>query len=377
MIDHLKNPRGTIDSLRQEHLNQALAFLDRYELEGLIAASTDSIQSRGNVRYLTNYATNYGTSLAILSRRGLLLLIVPAGSFQLGWARDMSWADEARAVKDYQDAILVGLADAGIDRGNVGLAGLEDLPGSLDAQVIAALPNAHFQNVSKSFKLMKAVKSGDEILMAKKSVMLADTALGDLTPAIIIGNSENDLFARATSRLSLAGAEDYFLLASSGQRTVSPIPSGRSLESQDVLRFSIEPASPGGFWTQTIRMFSLGVPASNFQSAFDLCAESVEAAKKKLMPGSTGGDVAKEIIDVLKQAEGGEIGPLGHGMGLDLTEPPFMLLSDNTTIQPGMVITIHPSLTWGGANIWMGDTFLITETGPENLSSMPNQLVVC
>jgi Xaa-Pro aminopeptidase len=376
MTTHIINTEAKTDLFRQKHLERALAFLDQQDLDVLVAASTDSIQSRGNVRYLTNYATSYGTSLAVLDHQRLLL-IVPAGSFQLGWARDMAWADETWAVKDYLNSILEGFAEAGIVRGNVGMVGIEDLPGSLDVQLSAALPNFHFKDVSKSFKLMKAVKTEDEILMAKKSVALAESALREIIPALKSSYSVNELFARASNRLSLDGAEDYFILSSSGLKTVSPIPSGKILKRGDVLRCSIEPSSPGGFWTQTIRMFSLGVPAPNIQAAFDLCEESLEAAKKKLVPGYTGGDVAKEIINVLKRAEGGEIGPLGHGMGLDLTEPPFLLLSDNTPIQEGMVIALHPSLTWAEANMWMGDTFLVTETEPELLSTLPNQLVIC
>jgi hypothetical protein len=41
------------------------------------------------------------------------------------------------------------------------------------------------------------------------------------------------------------------------------------------------------------------------------------------------------------------------------------------------VIALHPSLTWAEANMWMGDTFLVTETEPELLSTLPNQLVIC
>ena len=142
------------------------------------------------------------------------------------------------------------------------------------------------------------------------------------------------------------------------------------------MRVSIEPASPGGFWTQTIRMFSLGKPAAQVQSAFDLCSRAIVEAEKKLMPGIMGGEVARAAIQVLREADTGQIGPLGHGMGLDLTEPPFLLASDETIIQPGMVITIHPSLIWQEASIWIGDTYLVTTDLPVRLSRLPNQLTI-
>ena len=94
-----------IEQLQKERLEQALTFLLHQEIDSLVVFSTDSIQSRGNVRYLTNYATPYGTSLAILHRGGANILLVPAGSFQSGWAKDMAWTADIRAVGNYVDAI--------------------------------------------------------------------------------------------------------------------------------------------------------------------------------------------------------------------------------------------------------------------------------
>lgn len=365
-----------MDHLKEQRLKAALAFMDTSNLDLLIAASTDSIQCRGNVRYLTNYATNYGISIAILHRRGKLVLLVPDGSFQLGWAKDMAWADEIFAVNDFRRPIVEQVGGSGTEGLIAGIAGLEDLPGSLEEQLRSSLRGVKFERVSSSFKLMKAVKSATELNMAKESVSLADLALGDVATAIQDGRLESELFAKASFRLAFSGAETYFLLGSTGTRTVSPIPDGRAIREGDVLRFSIEPASPGGFWTQTIRMYCLKQSAVIVRQAFDLCVEALEQATEMVRPGLTGGDIARTMIAVLNKAGTGLIGPLGHGMGLDLTEPPYMLPTDETLIKPGMVITIHPSLIWGEANIWMGDTFLVTEDKPEKLSNLPNELFV-
>jgi Xaa-Pro aminopeptidase len=261
-------------------------------------------------------------------------------------------------------------------RGRVGLVGLEDFPGPFVVQLEAALPDVHFIPVSRPFKLMKSDKTITETNMARASVALADLAFGELPGLVRAGILENELIASAHYHLAQAGAEDYFVLASSGLRTVSSIPTGRPLEGGDVLRISLEPASRGGFWTQTIRMFCLDKPAVKVKAAFDLCSEAIQVAEEKLRPGFTGGEIASDMIEVMKKSRDGLIGPLGHGMGLDLTEPPFLLPSDETTLKPGMVITIHPSLIWGDASIWMGDTYLVTRDKPEKLSKLPNLLTV-
>jgi Xaa-Pro aminopeptidase len=362
--------------LKRERLKRSYSFLHEENLDLLLVGSTDSIQSRGNVRYLTNYATVYGNSLAILANQSEPILLVPSGSFQLGWAKDMAWSGDIRAVNNYLEAFVSEVARLGVVGGRVGLAGLEDFPGQFMAQLEAALPEVQFKPVSRSFKLMKADKTEAETDMVRASVALADRALSVLPGSVRVGTLENVLIANTHYQLAQAGAEDYFVLASSGLRTVSPIPSRRSLEERDVLRVSIEPASQGGFWTQTIRTFCLDKPDSKVEAAFELCSNAVEAAEKKLKPGFTGGEIARDMVAVLKKSREGRIGPLGHGMGLDLTEPPFLLTTDETILRPGMVVTVHPSLIWGEVSIWMGDTYLVTEDKPEKLSKLPNTLTI-
>jgi Xaa-Pro aminopeptidase len=222
--------------------------------------------------------------------------------------------------------------------------------------------------------MMKAVKSGPEIVMARKSVSIADDVFTNLDKSTSVGTSEREIFARASYDINLAGAEDCFFLGSSDPQTVMSFPANRMLSKGDLLRFSIEPASQGGFWTQTIRTFSVGKASNAAQATFDLCHEALLRASEEIKPGKTGGEIADIMIRVLRQVKDGKIGPLGHGMGLDLTEPPFMLPQDETIIKPGMIIAVHPSFTWKEFDIWIGDTFLVTESGAKNLSNYPNEL---
>ncbi len=66
----------------------------------------------------------------------------------------------------------------------------------------------------------------------------------------------------------------------------------------------------------------------------------------------------------------------GHGMGLDITEPPFVTLTNQTTIQEGMVIAFHPKFDLGRFSIRVCDTYLVTADGPKNIYSIPEEYFV-
>jgi Xaa-Pro dipeptidase len=363
-------------TLQQGRLHRAFGFMRQADLDILIVASTDSMRSRGNVRFLTNYATWSDSSLAILVQGGQPVLLVPAGAFQFGWAKRMAWVTDIRAVNDFAIASLDVLHEFGRRQAVVGLAGFENLPGSIASHLKSSLPDLQIQNVTDAFLRMRSVKTTDEIGMARRSVELADDVLEALPSLMRVGTAESELFARAVYLLAARGAEDTFIMASAEPKTVMPIPAARRLQEHDTIRFSVEPTSPGGFWTQTIRAFSLGRPGSETQNAFDLCLEALEKARESLRPGHRGGDIARAMTAVLGRAKAGHIGPLGHGIGLDLTEPPFVRADDDNRLEPGMVIAIHPQLTWGEVDMWVGDTFLVTEEGPVRLSRTSPDLMV-
>jgi len=67
---------------------------------------------------------------------------------------------------------------------------------------------------------------------------------------------------------------------------------------------------------------------------------------------------------------GSDIGRLGHGLGLRLTEWPSLAPHDTTALAPGMVLTLEPSITVdGGAMMVTEENILITDGAPELLTS--------
>jgi Xaa-Pro aminopeptidase len=74
---------------------------------------------------------------------------------------------------------------------------------------------------------------------------------------------------------------------------------------------------------------------------------------------------------------GGFFHGTGHGLGLEIHEPPRIALN-KLTIEKGMVVTVEPGLYYYGANggVRIEDTVAVTQTGIENLTRFPKHLEI-
>ena len=67
----------------------------------------------------------------------------------------------------------------------------------------------------------------------------------------------------------------------------------------------------------------------------------------------------------------------GHGLGLEIHEPP-RIAANNLTLEKGMVVTVEPGLYYFGANggVRIEDTIVVTKSGIDNLTRFPKFLEI-
>ena len=91
-----------------------------------------------------------------------------------------------------------------------------------------------------------------------------------------------------------------------------------------------------------------GEATEAFRTAYARVYEATEAGLAAVRPGRTGADVWRAMAAVLDPGGRAEtpVGRMGHGVGLDITEPPSLAAGDDTVLEVGMALTIEPSLVW-------------------------------
>jgi len=125
-----------------------------------------------------------------------------------------------------------------------------------------------------------------------------------------------------------------------------------------------------GYFCDFDRNFSIGKPNAVVRDAHETLIEAVEAAMLIAKPGATAADVFHAMDHVLTGGAGGsDAGRYGHGLGMQLTEWPSLIPSDQTVLQEGMILTLEPSVaTQDGRVMVHEENIVIRAEGPEALS---------
>ena len=124
------------------------------------------------------------------------------------------------------------------------------------------------------------------------------------------------------------------------------------------------------------RTFWLGeITDTSQESAYQTAVDSQAAALSVLGPGVAAEEVHRAYAEVI-QAAGYEY-PFrcGRATGFSFLESPQLVFGDKTVLQPGMVFAVDGSVTVPGKfRAQVGDSFIVTDTGYEQITTHPNSL---
>jgi Xaa-Pro aminopeptidase len=368
-------PEVSTQKLRAEREGKLAGLMERLDLDALICLSGGARGQRGNVRFLANYATTSQSSCALWAREGLPRLLVPY-SVHRYWAESMSWIEDIEVTADYPRAIARYLKERGITHAKVGWTGPPLLVDAVHMMYGRLLPETETVMVQDAFSHLRAVKTEEELKLVRQSAAIADRILEKVEREIRPGVSTWDLVAEAEYVARRLGSEGASILVSKGSAMPNPMPQHSMLEPGDVVQLSVEPEGPGGFWVQTVRMYTLGEPPRELMQLVEKGLEAERQGASLARDGVGVARVAETMTRVLNQSESELRAPLGHGIGLDNSEPPRISIQSAGRLQAGMTIVIHPTEYAERSAIFLGNTYLVGRGAAEKLSGHSSELVV-
>ena len=136
----------------------------------------------------------------------------------------------------------------------------------------------------------------------------------------------------------------------------------------------------GGYWADFCRHFAAGDVGEAQATAYAHLVRAVRAGREACRPGAAMADLTHAMVAHLPAATSGgalEIGRVGHGIGLDLTEPPSIAAADTTRLREGMTLTVEPSGRFPCGHLEAEEMVAITAGGARLLSPpFPDELPV-
>ncbi|HEX5936726.1 MAG TPA: Xaa-Pro peptidase family protein [Actinomycetota bacterium] len=244
-----------------------------------------------------------------------------------------------------------------------------------------ALPETGFTAAGAIMGRLRAVKDGHELEAMRRAGRAADESFRQILELSFQGRSEVDVAQDLADLLVRNGhARAEFTIVASGPNAASPHhePGGRTILPRDavVMDFGGE---LGGYFSDTTRTVVVVEPPDGFEPAYDVVRDAQAAAVDAVRPGIETQDLDRIARSAIEGAGYGErfIHRTGHGIGLEVHEPPYLVEGDRTVLEPGMTFSVEPGVYLDGRfGIRIEDIVVVTEDGVERLNRSARDLRV-
>jgi Xaa-Pro aminopeptidase len=229
---------------------------------------------------------------------------------------------------------------------------------------------------------LRMVKSKEEITRIRLSVQTNSQAFEKTVQSIRPGVSESHIAAELEFQMRRLGAERaaFETIVAAGSRSALPHarPGDRKVGVDELLLIDMG-ACQDGYMSDMTRMLFFGKVPRRVRDMYQAVLKAQLAAIAAVREGITAGQVDQQARQVLESEGLGKefVHSTGHGLGLEIHEPPRVGRRDKTRLQAGMVITIEPGAyirDFGGIRI--EDTVLVTKSGCEILTPTSKELMV-
>jgi Xaa-Pro dipeptidase len=239
-----------------------------------------------------------------------------------------------------------------------------------------------FSSVEPLISSMRIQKDQTEIKMMHTAVDIAQQALKNTLPLIKIGMSEKSIAAELTINMLRAGSDPelpFPPIVSSGPNSANPHaePSDRKIQAGDTVVIDWG-ASHKGYFSDLTRTIAIGTLDEELFTIYEAVKHANHAGRGTAKPGIPAGDVDRSGRKVIVEAGYGHqfTHRIGHGLGLEAHEEPYMFSENEMILIPGMTFTIEPGIYLPGkGGVRIEDDVVITEDGCESLSTMDRDLI--
>jgi Xaa-Pro aminopeptidase len=348
----------------------------------------------GWMRYLANYIHPFAPSESYLMFpiEGNPILLVDFPWF-IDHARKMSWIKDVRLFPRYQYNDLVEFfknifAKNRLEKAEIGICSAH-MPALHYLALRQALPNAVFKDATDLLFDVITNKSNYDHKMMRQTAKIADSGMKVMLDTCKEGRREYEIALAGEAEMCAEGAEygsgvtarTWFHIGSS---CISPLGNtrpysytARKLEKGDMFFIDLGVCYKG-YYIDFCRTVSIGQPTLRQKELFETVSNMHEKMFESLRPGITGSEMWEIGYNIAKE-RGYTKYPLnvwfGHGIGIEVNEPPWLDKGETRIIKENTFVNIEPGIfvpNVGGVAI--EDTTFVTKKGGEFVTDCDREL---
>lgn len=370
--------------MRKEIVTKQVVAMAKHGLDAIISSSPE------NFAYTAGFVVP--SQPLIRHRHAMTIVTVDGGTAILGV--DMEASTISRKLPDmatkiwaeFSDDPMVVLAnqlkELGLEVARIGIE-MDYLPAGDLARLIAALPQARFEDAAPILALLRQIKTADEVTLLRRLSRIADQAITDALAVVDEGDSEMDIAGHLTRNVYSLGAEHFkLLIVATGERSMLPNvgPSERRLKRGDVCRVEIFSVIDG-YQAGVCRTAIVGEAPPKADEIWAHLVDCKYEIMDRVKPGASCREIYDAFIAKLAKMNLPPISFVGHGIGLHLHEDPYLGKTPvlgkpgiDAQLQENMVLGFEPLCydTGYGYGMQNKDMLLVTGNGCELLSDYAN-----
>lgn len=246
------------------------------------------------------------------------------------------------------------------------------------ARIETAEAGVRFVDGAEMFQALRRAKDEGEIAALQRAITAAWQVHNAIVPRLAAGVTEKEVASWIADEFATRGYDAWSLVQfGPGSAIPHGDPSDRALERGQAVLLD------WGGWgegvsadlTRTTWWDGQSLPPEagpdEFRGVAEVVREAQRAALKLAGPGALCGDVDEAARSVIRAAGFGDrfTHRLGHGLGREIHEPPYLVAGSRVPLAPGDVVTVEPGVYLPGKfGFRWEDDVLITENGIEMLS---------
>ena len=354
--------------MNTDRIEKLRRYIESLDLDGVL------ITDMKNVRYYTGFTGSDG--MLVLGMEGGIFLT--DGRYMTQAAGEVSGFDIERYMRK-ADGVCESVGSLGLTK-----VGVESFHMSLAMHSAVSKRTGFTQiiPVEKDLAELRMIKSVEEISLMRRAVSISEAALEDVVQMIAPGVSERDIALELEYAIRKRGSGPlpFTIIVASGDHGahVHASPGDRKIKAGDLVIIDFGAEYRGYASDQTVT-YMIGKSDSRAKEVYNAVRDAQREAVTRVRAGVSVADIDAAARDFLAGKGYGEFFThgTGHGVGLNVHEPPVISPLGETILEKGMVITIEPGVYipgWGGVRV--EDMVLVEEDSGSLLTTLSKSFKV-